>query len=163
MYSDRFIRAFKYLIDHEGGYSNNPTDPGGETKYGISKRSYPQYVIKDLTLDDAKRIYHTDYWSGERFDEIENEDVAIKIFDIAVNAGKSQAIKIVQRALRAVGYKPKIDGILGIETLSCINNVKDRALLVAIRSEAAGYYTLLAEKNKILNVFLSGWLNRAYS
>lgn len=49
-------------IDHEGGCVNHPEDPGGETKFGITKRSYPHLNIRDLTLDDARAIYRRDFW-----------------------------------------------------------------------------------------------------
>ncbi|OXE36892.1 MAG: hypothetical protein CGW95_04725, partial [Phenylobacterium zucineum] len=52
-----FDQAFEVLIGHEGGYTNNPQDPGGETKFGISKRAYPDQDIANLTLDAAKAIY----------------------------------------------------------------------------------------------------------
>jgi lysozyme family protein len=57
-----FNGAFEILIGHEGGYVDHPDDPGGETKYGISKRSYPEVNIAALTLDKAKAIYREDYW-----------------------------------------------------------------------------------------------------
>ena len=59
-----FDRAFRFLIGEEGGYVNDPADPGGETKFGISKRAYPQLDIKSLTLDQAKAIYRRDYWAS---------------------------------------------------------------------------------------------------
>ena len=57
-----FDQAFDRLIDHEGGYVFDPRDPGGETKYGISKRSYPALNIKNLDLETAKAIYRKDFW-----------------------------------------------------------------------------------------------------
>ena len=51
-----FDEAFDTLIGHEGGYSNDPRDPGGETRYGISKRAYPDVNIATLTLEQAKFI-----------------------------------------------------------------------------------------------------------
>jgi hypothetical protein len=62
MYSSRFLKAFERIIYHEGGYANNASDLGGETKYGISKRSYPHLDIKNLTLDQARQIYYFDFW-----------------------------------------------------------------------------------------------------
>ena len=63
-----FDRAFRFLIGEEGGYSADPHDPGGETKFGISKRAYPQLDIKSLTLDQAKAIYRRDYWDRLQLD-----------------------------------------------------------------------------------------------
>jgi hypothetical protein len=60
--SEHFERAVAFVLRHEGGYVNDPRDPGGETKYGISKRAYPRLDIKGLTEADAKEIYRRDYW-----------------------------------------------------------------------------------------------------
>ena len=66
MYNARFLKAFEKVLRHEGGYVNDPLDLGGETKYGISKRSYPHLDIKNLTLDQAKQIYFRDFWQRGR-------------------------------------------------------------------------------------------------
>ena len=63
-----FLRAVKEVLKIEGGYVNNPNDRGGETKYGISKRAYPNVDIKNLTLDKAKQIYYNDYWYNIKLD-----------------------------------------------------------------------------------------------
>ena len=57
-----FDQAIEVILKHEGGYANNPNDSGGETKYGISKRSYPELNIRGLTRDYAKKIYEQDFW-----------------------------------------------------------------------------------------------------
>ena len=57
-----FEEAFSRLMGHEGGYSNDPLDPGGETNWGISKRSYPNVDITNLTRAEAKVIYREDFW-----------------------------------------------------------------------------------------------------
>ena len=81
-----FDIAFNRLMGHEGGYSNNPDDPGGETNWGISKRAYPDVDIKNLTREDAKVIYKKDYW-----DKVEGDylplSIAFQLFDFAVNSG----------------------------------------------------------------------------
>lgn len=107
-----FDTAFKKLIGHEGGYVNDPRDPGGETKYGISKRAYPTIDIKNLTLDGAKLIYKRDYWDRCRCDDLP-EAVRFDVFDAAVNSGVKQAIVWLQRALGVVA-----DGVIGSITLS---------------------------------------------
>jgi len=82
--------AIKTLLAVEGGYVNHPDDPGGETKYGISKRSYPHVNIKELTPDDAARIYKDDYWA--RVPESLPDDVRWMAFDYAVNSGPRRAL-----------------------------------------------------------------------
>ena len=94
-----FDQAFEWLIGHEGGYVNHPNDPGGETKYGISKRSYPGENIKEMTLVRAKDIYQRDYWWKAGCDLVP-DCVKFDLFDTAVNAGPGTAIRMLQRAMR---------------------------------------------------------------
>src|SRR5688500_3822527 len=91
-----FDTAFDRLIGHEGGYVNDPQDPGGETNWGISKRSYPNVDIKALTRDGAKAIYLADFWNP-----LADADPAIKfqVFDFAVNGGLPVAIRKLQAAI----------------------------------------------------------------
>jgi lysozyme family protein len=88
-----FNEAFTRLLGHEGGYVNNPADPGGETNWGISKRSYSNLDIKNLTRDQAMMIYYTDFWSP-----LGDADAAIKyqMFDFAVNSGINTALRKLQ-------------------------------------------------------------------
>ena len=87
---DTYDWAFKLIIGLEGGYINNPQDPGGETKYGISKAAYPHLNIKTLTLKDAKRIYRQDYWNAMRCDQMTRR-LSILVFDAAVQHGTGKA------------------------------------------------------------------------
>jgi lysozyme family protein len=107
-----YDEAFKIVIGHEGGYVNDLKDPGGETKYGISKRAYPTEDIKSLTLDRAKAIYKRDYWDKVRADELPKQ-VRFSMFDAAVNSGVVQSIKWLQRAVGTTD-----DGIIGPQTLA---------------------------------------------
>ncbi|KWT77357.1 glycosyl hydrolase 108 family protein [Candidatus Magnetominusculus xianensis] len=65
-----YTAAVRFVLDAEGGYVNDPDDPGGETKYGISKRAYPSLDIKSLTIEDAKRLYRRDYWGRASCDAL---------------------------------------------------------------------------------------------
>jgi lysozyme family protein len=163
MYSNKFLKAFDYLMYHEGGYSNDPKDAGGETRYGISKRSYPHLDIKILTRDQAKQIYFVDFWIKAKCEQINDENLATKFFDLVVHTGIPQAVKLIQRALRATGTQVTEDGIIGPVTLSAINKADSTDLLAALKSESAGYYRLLANANPSQQKFIQGWLNRAYS
>ena len=81
-----FDVAFDRLIGAEGGYVNHPEDPGGETKFGISKRAYPDVNIASLTREDAREIYRRDYWGRARCDEY-HPAIGFQLFDAAVNSG----------------------------------------------------------------------------
>ncbi len=162
VYSEKFKKAFNYMLKNEGGYVNNSTDPGGETKYGISQRSYPNLNIRQLSLKDAQKIYFCDYWLKGKFEQIPDENVASQLFDLSVNLGIRATTIVLQRALRSVGINVVEDGLLGSQTLSGVIFSKPSNLLAAIKSEAAGYYRLIAAKNPSQQKFLNGWLNRAY-
>ena len=162
MYSKKFEKAFQYVIQNEGGYVFDKNDPGGETNYGISSRSYPHLDIKHLSLQDAKKIYFCDYWHKKGFEEIPDDAVATQVFDLSVNLGIRPAVTVLQRALRAVGINVQEDGLMGSQTLSAVKKSEPRCLLAAIKSEAAGYYRMLARYRPGQAKFLNGWLNRAY-
>ncbi len=85
-----FDRAFAFVVGEEGGYVNNPADPGGETKFGISKKAYPDVDIANLTLEAAKAIYLRDYWNVMALDGLPY-GAALCQFDCAVNQGVAMA------------------------------------------------------------------------
>lgn len=93
-----FDTAFDRLMGHEGGYVNDPNDPGGETNWGISKRSYPSVNIKALTRDGAKDIYRRDFWNRINGEELW-DGVAFQTFDFAVNSGIGTAVRYLQRTV----------------------------------------------------------------
>src|SRR5207244_1797640 len=101
-YPPAFERAVARVLGDEGGYADNPSDPGGETKFGISKREYPQLDIAALTRADAIAIYYRDWWQRYRYSELPGP-IAAKVFDLAVNIGPAHAVRCLQRALRACG------------------------------------------------------------
>lgn len=161
---NNFNHAIEIVLKHEGGYVNNPNDPGGETKYGISKRSYPNLEIKKLTIDQAKEIYHNDWWIKYRYNQIIDIEVATKIFDISINIGPANMHRILQRSVNFVSYTNlKVDGIIGPMTINATNNSDFDILLEEIKHQTAEYYYFLVKRNNKLREFLFGWLNRAYS
>ena len=162
MYTKKFDKAFKFIITNEGGFSNHINDKGGLTKFGITQMSYPNIDLEKLDLNDVKEIYFKDFWTSLKLEKIENEVIASKMLDIAVNVGNHSATVILQRALRAVGHHVKEDGLIGNETISAVNMSEGHEIVVALKSETAGYYRLIAQANTSQKVFLTGWLNRAY-
>ena len=89
-----FEKAFDMVLGHEGGYVNDPQDPGGETKFGISKQAYPNEDIRNLTIERAREIYLRDYWLATGCDRVTDDAMAILLFDCAVNQGVSRARQI---------------------------------------------------------------------
>lgn len=94
---NHFDRVMAFILDEEGGYVNNPADPGGETKYGISKRAYPTLNVASLTVEDAKRIYRRDYWDVLGLDAVEKYGPALVLMDCGVNQGVKRAMQIKDR------------------------------------------------------------------
>lgn len=104
--------AVDSVLGHEGGYVDDPHDPGGCTKYGISSRAYPDLDITSLTREQAREIYRSDYWDPCRCDELPS-GVDLLVFDCAVNQGRHAAIVILQQATGAA-----VDGIIGPQTIT---------------------------------------------
>ena len=149
-----FDQVFDKLINHEGGYTFNPHDPGGETKFGISKRSYPHLDIHSLTLADAKTIYRRDFWDRAQCDKL-HPDLAFDLFDGAVNSGIGQAIRWLQRAVGVAD-----DGVVGPLTLASINRENDTS---AIRARYNGHRLDFMTRLSTWDVFGKGWARRIAS
>ena len=160
---ERFLRAVEVVLQHEGGYVHDPRDPGGETKYGISKRSYPSLDIANLTREDAIAIYYRDFYSKYGYGRLKDEAVATKVFDMAVNMGPATAHRLLQEALVFLGFPVDVDGILGPQTLMAVNRADPKRLLQVLRWRAAERYFHIAEHRPQMRAFLFGWLRRAYS
>jgi lysozyme family protein len=134
-----FEQAFALLIspEFEGGYVNDPADPGGETKFGISKRSYPSLDIKSLTRDQVKPIYKADFWGPAGCDAVPDE-LKYPLFDFAVNSGPRRAVKTLQKRLGVVA-----DGSLGPKTLAELMLWPQKALAIALCLDRLYFLTTL--------------------
>lgn len=158
-----FESAIAKVLKDEGGYVNHPSDPGGETNFGISKRSYPNVDIKNLTVEKAKDIYYSDFWKTGPYDNLVCAPLAEKTFNTAVNAGNSRAFKLLQQAANACGANLVVDGAVGPKTIAAINSLDGNKVLEAYRKEQAAFYNGLVAKDSSKKVFLKGWLARAAS
>ena len=118
-----FERAVEVILDLEGGYSDDPHDPGGRTKFGISQAAYPDMDIANLTGEQAITLYRRDYWDACKCSLLP-WPWQLYVFDGAVNQGVKTAIRIMQRVLGV-----KDDGVVGPVTLAAVERAdKDRAL-----------------------------------
>jgi lysozyme family protein len=147
-----FERAFTILMQHEGGYSNDPLDPGGETRYGISKRAYPHLKIAELTMTQAAEIYRKDYWDAIRADELPPY-LRLPMFDCAVNQGVKTSVLLLQKALGV-----REDGVLGNVTLAGAKVADARRLLKKVMANRAYRY---AHHHEITR-FGRGWFDRCF-
>ena len=152
----RFDDIIKVVLKHEGGYVNDPVDPGGETNFGIAKRSHPDVDIKNLTEEGAKEIYYQDYWMKNRVPQVPDELKHI-YFDMCVIQGRGRAVKILQQAANAKGANLKVDGGLGPKTIGALNGVE----LQRVRAYRIKYYADLVTRKPDLEKFYFGWFRRA--
>ena len=152
-----FEPAVTKTIRREGGdtLTDDPDDPGGLTRYGISKRAHPEVDPRNLTLDSAKEIYRKEYWNPCQGDAIKSQLLAELIFDSAVNMGVNQAIKLVQIAS---GLEP--DGVLGPNTLQAINEADPSTFAAAYVLAKITRYLALVKKNRKLEKYFYGWVRR---
>ncbi len=160
---DYFKEAFLETLGHEGGYVNDPADPGGETNWGISKRSFPDLDIKSLTIDEAKEIYRRKYWDRLMLSDLDSGHIAGELFDTAVNAGRGTATRIAQRALNYLGENLLEDGAMGPVTIGALNGwiAKDeRALYKCLNGFQFIHYVGITENNEDLSRFARGWMKR---
>lgn len=148
-----FDSAFENVVGIEGGYVNDPDDPGGETKYGISKRSYPHLDIKNLTLAQAKAIYYNDYWIAAKCDWLP-EPLNVYVFDAAVNQGLSTAIKLLQET---VGVPA--DGVFGNQTKRAVAAAEPKELADLYAATRAMRYVNTNKFNK----YGKGWFKRLFN
>lgn len=151
-----FERAIGNVLELEKGYSNDPADRGGETKFGISKRSYPHLNIRDLTRQDAEDILHIDYWDRLWCDMVVGQKIAALMFDFAVTSGVRVSTKAVQSLVNV-----KIDGFIGPVTLAAINSTDQEILALRFTLERIRYYSAVAAGRASQRKFLAGWINRA--
>ena len=152
------------IYGHEGGYVNDPDDPGGETKYGICKRSYPHLDIKNLTLDQAAEIYRRDYWEPLRLDDVKYQVIATECLDTAVNCGEGTEARIIQRAINLTNYPAPditVDGKLGPLTVAAINKHRRPAALYKMLNVLQGMrYVNIIEANPKLEKYVNSWMSR---
>lgn len=134
----RFTEAIERVLGHEGGYVNDPSDPGGETKWGISKRSYPNLNIAELTREDAIAIYYRDFWQPIAH-LTSGMAVAYQLLDFAVNSGMGTARRALQRAL---GVAP--DGIIGPITRTALERANESDVVMRLLAERLEFMASLS-------------------
>jgi lysozyme family protein len=132
-----FDEAFDRVIGHEAGYVNNPQDPGGETNWGISKRSYPHLNIKKLTRGESKEIYRVDFWQRVNADKLP-DGVAFQLFDFAVNSSIETAVRYLQRAVGVAD-----DGHWGPVSQKAADTTSETDMIMVLNAERLDFMTRL--------------------
>ena len=154
-----FDDAFDFVMEWEGGYVDDPDDPGGATKWGIAMNRIGRTLgfrhkdqITGLTKDQAKTIYREHYWDKCRCDDVP-PGIDIALFDSAVNQGQTAAVKFLQRSLGVA-----VDGVIGPVTIAAAQRVGKSALLDMMVYRSM-HYTGLSKFTK----YGRGWMRRLFS
>ena len=156
-----FDRSVAMILEKEGGYVNDPNDPGGRTNHGITARTYADFhekpldevkdeEIKGLSEEDAKEIYRAKYWTAARCDDLP-AGVDLCVFDFAVNAGVRTSIKLLQELVHVTA-----DGSVGPITVAAANTCDAKDVIARFADRRLAYYKSLSTfKN-----FGKGWTSR---
>ncbi len=170
--------AIEFTMKQEGGYANDPSDPGLATQYGISLRFLRSMGltmgdvdgdgdidaddIRALTVEDAVALYRAHFWDPLGLDALP-PTIGVAVMDTAVNTGPGTATQLLQKALNAAGADLKVDGDLGVKTRAAVEEIYANgspALLKDYLLRRVFYYREISSKNKKLRRYLTGWLNR---
>ena len=151
---DNFDECLKMLLHHEGGYVNHPSDPGGETNLGVTKKVYQEWGgtkdMKDLTVEDVAPIYKKNYWDRCKCDDLES-GVDWVVFDWAVNSGTGRSAKAIQKICGAAQ-----DGAIGPKTLALIGTQNTQYVIEEFGRIRQDFY----ESLKTFDTFGKGWTRR---
>lgn len=172
--NETFLKAFCYVLKNEGGYVDDPDDSGGATKYGISLQflkncfkngsiyadinsdgKIDKNDIIEMDLGKARYLYYQEFWTS--VNSIPDDDIAIKVFDTAVNIGTGNAIKLLQKALGV-----EKDGILGPITINAIKKGnKNKILMDFVEALSCHYYKIAFWNRPKSEKYIRGWIARA--
>jgi lysozyme family protein len=158
MASENWNTCIEMILHHEGGYVNHPSDPGGETNLGVTKRVYEEHGgtkdMKDLTVEDVKPIYKESYWDRVKGDQLPS-GLDLCVFDFGVNAGTGRAAKFLQTMIGTV-----VDGGIGPNTLKAVESYVDEN---GIENTIRNYQVARQEYYESLSTFETfgkGWTRR---
>jgi lysozyme family protein len=155
---NNFEKCFALVLKHEGGYVDNPKDPGGTTNLGCTKAVWEQYIgrsvtkddIKALTPNDVKPLYKAKYWDKIKGDDLP-EGVDYAVFDFAINSGPPRAAKTLQSVLSVT-----VDGKIGPATLRALEAANPREIATAVCEARLAFLQSLST----YATFGKGWSRR---
>lgn len=171
-----FEQAVAVVFKHEGGWVNNPNDPGGETNMGITIRRIKEEgmgaadvglanlepgCLHKLTKWTATKLYWMWFWDRYGYARLNDQRVATKVFDCAVNTGGYRAHVIAQEAIGDVATAVKIDGVFGPATVAAINAIDPHVFVGAFARRQADFYKRLIAQRPTLAEFGRNWAKRA--
>lgn len=170
-----FDLALEFILKWEGGYVNNPLDRGGETNLGVTANALkvaqgqglvdPALTVRELTRETVAPIYESLYWIPAHC-QMMSYDMAVTVFDSAVNHGVKTSIRLMQRGLNALGSHLSEDGLWGRNTendlMLALSYYPTGAALAMIQKRSE-YYDAIVRSNPSQKAFLTGWKNRLNS
>ncbi len=157
------------LLRFEGGYVDDPTDPGGETNKGVTMATFRQCShqllgidptsenLRALTDAQAGIIYRDRYWDKINGDDFQMQELANIVCDFYVNAG-THATVLLQRILNGLGAQVVEDGSIGPASVQELNGLDQLPVYRQYKQGRIKYYESLGQK---FPQFLKGWLKRA--
>ena len=170
-----FTTAFQLVIAHEGGYSNDPDDPGGETYKGVARKifskwdgwlkidtwkrqtGFPANLDKDIDLQqNVVDFYRVNFWDKMNGDNISIQKVAESIFDFGVNAGIGTSVSLAQMVVQA-----DPDGVLGQHSVDAINGFDPEYFIAAFTVAKIARYISIVKKRPTSQKYFYGWTCRA--
>jgi lysozyme family protein len=158
-----FDAALQFVLAREGGYVNDPDDPGGATNLGITQRvfdlwrdkhSNPRTSVRHITHMEAAGIYRKEYWEPVRGDELP-APIALSLFDFAVNAGVGRAVETLQEVLKVAA-----DGKFGPVTLAAVKAHDPKSLALSLCEARMAFYRGVIRRRPASKKYLHGWINR---
>jgi lysozyme family protein len=171
-----FDLAFRRTVGAEGGYANDPDDPGGETMWGITATVARAHgyggPMRDMPIATAKAIYRAGYWDLIHLDGVDaiSPAIAAQIFDTAVNCGAGVPVKFLQRALNAFNRQALdypdlvVDGLCGSVTLAALRAylskrgaAGEKVMLAALNAQQGERYLDIVEGRPASEAFVFGW------
>lgn len=179
---ERIKAIAQEIVAREGGYVNDPDDPGGATKFGVTigtlrrlgidltgEGKVTHADVRAMTRDKARDIYIRDYFYRPQIDKLPDV-LQASVFDMYVNAG-GNAVKIMQRLLRDMGHRVAVDGLIGPQTLRAVELAFDEApdhIADAYGIARRNYYYSLADRRRASRKYArrrdggkGGWIKRA--
>lgn len=165
-----FEQALDFVLNTEKRvYTNDPTDSGGPTMWGVTQKAYEEYVqrlvplddFKALTPDQIKQFYLDVHWKSLRCDQMKKLPVAMCIFDSGVLYGVGTAALFAQKAVSLCGATLKLDGIIGDKSLDFLNAVGTEEFLKAFHGLVLARIDSIIESRPKDEKYRNGWTNRA--
>ena len=172
-----FEKAVQKTLSLEGGYVNDPADPGGPTKYGITEATARAHGytgdMRDLSLETAKSIHKKSYWDVARLDEFPSQKIAENVFDCNVNCGARVGGRLLQAALNLLNIDPNgrqmypeihVDGVIGPNTLATLQKAlqcrrdMESLIIVLFNCLRADRYVNIVRAQPKSKKFMIGWL-----